>query len=197
MKTLTPLHSNSPQVIQAVSGKVNIVTRRDLNTCTERVVRKAVVQTDPGGQHITNTVARKIQDLVKNYIDIHRTADKDTQRAAQRIWSSLKNEFSVTSHKEIPVQDSDRTIQWLQAQVAMARPKIRRKAPDKWKESLYMPIYARAVELGISKDDLYLLALERLALRKPIRSLKVLTQRDLQRLYHVMIYEVKKSESEP
>jgi hypothetical protein len=91
----------------------------------------------------------------------------------------------------------DRAIQWLQAQVAMARPKIRRKAPDKWKESLYKPIYARAGELGISKDDLYLLAQERLALKRPIRSLKELTQRDLQRLHHVMIYEVKKSGSKP
>ena len=161
MNTLTPLPSDSPQVIQAVSGKGNMVAGRDLNIRTERVVRKAVVQTDPGGKHISNTVARKIQDLVKDYIDIHTTAGKDTQRAAQRIWSSLKNEFNVTSYKEIPAQDSDRAIQWLQAQVAMARPKIRRRAPDKWKESLYKPIYARAGELGISKDDLYLLAQER------------------------------------
>lgn len=197
MNTLTPLPSDSPQVIQAVSGNGNMVAGRDLNIRTERVVRKTVVQTDPGGKHISNTTARKIQDLVKDYIDIHTTAGKDTQRAAQRIWSSLKNEFNVTSYKEIPAQDSDRAIQWLQAQVAMARPKIRRKAPDKWKESLYKPIYARAGELGISKDDLYLLAQERLAIKKPIRSLKELTQRDLQRLHHVMIYEVKKSGSKP
>jgi hypothetical protein len=197
MNTLTPPPIDSPQVIQAVSGNGNMVAGRDLNIRTERVVRKTVVQTDPGGRHISNTTARKIQDLVKDYIDIHMTAGKDTQRAAQRIWSSLKSEFNVTSYKEIPAPDSDRAIQWLQAQVAMARPKIRRMAPDKWKESLYKPIYARAGELGISKDDLYLLAQERLALKKPIRSLKELTQRDLQRLHHVMIYEVKKSGNKP
>jgi hypothetical protein len=38
-------------------------------------------------------------------------AGKDAQRAAQRIWSSLKNEFNVTSYKEISAQDSDRAIQ--------------------------------------------------------------------------------------
>ncbi len=103
----------------------------------------------------------------------------------------------VTSYREIPTQDSDRAIQWLQAQIAMAKPKIRRKALDKWKESLYKPICARAGELGISKDDLYLLAQEQLATKKPIRSLKELTQRDLQWLHHVMIYEVKKSGSKP
>jgi hypothetical protein len=90
MNTLTPLPSDSPQVIQAVSAKGNKVAGRDLNIRTERVVRKAVVQTDPRGKHISNTVARKIQDLVKDYIDIQTTASKGTQRAAQRIWSSLK-----------------------------------------------------------------------------------------------------------
>jgi hypothetical protein len=36
-----------------------------------------------------------------------------------------------------------------------------------------------------------------LAIKKPVRSLKELTQRDLQRLHHIMIYEVKKSGSKP
>ena len=193
MNTLTPL-PQAPQVIQTISGKGNMVAGRDLNIRAERVVHRAVVQTDPGGKHISNSAARRIQELVKDYIDIHTMAGKDTQRAAQRIWSSLKNEFNVTSYKEIPAQDSDRAIQWLQAQVAMARPKIRRKAPEKWKETLFKPIYTRASELGISKDDLYLLARERLPLKKPIRSLKELTQRDLQRLHYIMMYEIRKHE---
>jgi len=197
LNTLPPLPNEVPHVIQTVSGKGNMVAGRDLNISTERVVRKTIVQTDPGGKHISNTTARKIQEMVKEYIDIHTSAGKEAQRAAQRIWSSLKKEFNVTSYKEIPAQDSDRAIQWLHAQIAMARPKIRRKAPEKWKQSFFKPIYARAGELGISKEDLYLLAQERLALKKPIRSLKELTQRDLQRFHHIMIYEVKKSENEP
>jgi hypothetical protein len=193
--TIKPLPNDAPQVIQLVSGKGNMVAGRDLSIHTERLVRKTVVQTDPGGKHISNMTARKVQELVKEYIDIHIAAGKGAQQAAQRIWSSLKNEFNVTSYKEISAQDSDRAIKWLHAQVAMARPKIRRKAPEKWKESLFKPIYARAGELGISKDNLYLLAQERLSLKTPIRSLKELTQRDLQRLHHIMIYEVRKSEN--
>jgi len=197
LNTHLPPPKDVPQVVQAVSGKGNIVAGRDLSIHTDRVVRKTVVQTDPGGRHISNTTARKIQELVKDYIDIHTAAGKNTKRAAQRIWSSLKNEFDVTSYKEISAQDSDRVIQWLHAQLAMARPKIRRKAPKKWKESLFKPIYARANELGICKEDLYQLAQERMSLKKPIHSLKDLTQRDLQRLHHIMIYEVRKSENKP
>jgi hypothetical protein len=193
MDTLTPLPNEAPQVIQAVSGKGNMVAGRDLNIHTDRVVRKTIVSTDPGGKHISNTIARKIQELVKEYIDIHIAADKGAQQAAQRIWGRLKTEFNVTSYKEISAQDSDLAVQWLYTQIAMARPKLRRKAPEKWKKSLFKPIYARAGELGISKDDLYLLAQKRLNLKKPISSLKELTQRDLQRLHYIMIYEVKKS----
>jgi len=45
--------------------KGNMVAGRDLNIVTERGVKKTVVQTDPGGKHIANATARKIQELVK------------------------------------------------------------------------------------------------------------------------------------
>jgi hypothetical protein len=193
--SLTPLPKDTPQVTQMVSGKCNIVAGRDLSIHTERVVRKTVIQIDPGSKHISNTTARKIKELVDEYIDIHTEAGKDPGRAAKRIWSSLKNKFDVTSYKEIPVQDSDRAIEWLHKQLWMARPKIRRKNPKKWKGSLFKAIYTRAGELRISKDELYQLAQERLSLKKPISSLKDLTQRDLRRLHNIMIREVRKSEN--
>jgi hypothetical protein len=193
LNTPLPRPENSVHVIQAVNGKGNMVAGRDLNIVTERVVKKTVVQTDPGGKHISNTTARKILELVNEYIDIYTAAEKDSQRAAKRIWSSLKKEFDVTTYKEISSDDSDRAIQWLHAQIAMARPKIRRKAPERWKQSFYKPIYARANELGMSKEDLYAIAQTRLELKKPFGSLKDLTQKNLEKLHHIMIGEVNKS----
>ncbi len=193
LNTPLPRPENSVHVIQAVNGKGNMVAGRDLNIVTERVVKKTVVQTDPGGKHISNTTARKILELVNEYIDIYTAAEKDSQRAAKRIWSSLKKEFDVTTYKEISSDDSDRAIQWLYAQIAMARPKIRRKAPERWKQSFYKPIYARANELGMSKEDLYAIAQTRLELKKPVGSLKDLTQKNLEKLHHIMIGEVNKS----
>lgn len=197
LNTYLPLPNDLPDVSQTVSGSGNMVAGRDLNLHTDRVVCKTVVHTDPGGKHISNTTARKIQELVKEYIDIHTAAGNDAKRAGQRILSSLKNEFDVTIYKEISVEDSERVVQWLHAQVAMARPRLRRKAPDKWKQSLFKPIYARANELGISKNELYQLAQERMSLKKPINSLRDLTQRDLQKLHEIMIYEVKKHVVKP
>ena len=193
LNTPLPRHENSVHVIQAVNGKGNMIAGRDLNIVTERVVKKTVVQTDPGGKHIENATARKIQELVKEYIDLHTAAEKDPQRAVQRIWSGIKKEFNVTTYKEIPAEKSDEAIQWLYAQIAMARPKIRRKAPERWKQSFYKPIYARANELGMSKEELYAIAQTRLELKKPVRSLKDLTQKNLEKLHHIMIGEVNKS----
>lgn len=195
LNTPLPPHESPAHIFQTVNGQGNMVAGRDLHILTERVVKKTVVQTDPGGKHIANSTARKIQDLVKEYIDIHTAAGKDSQRAAQRIWGGLKKEFNVTTYKEISAEDSDDAIQWLYVQIAMARPKIRRKAPERWKQSFYKPIYARANELGISKEDLYAVAQARLSLKKPISSLKDLTQKNLERLHHIMIAEVNKSKS--
>lgn len=101
----------------------------------------------------------------------------------------------MTSYKEIPLQDSDAAIQWLYAKIAMARPKVRRKDPEKWRQSFYKPIYARAGELGLHKEELYAFAADRLSLKIPIGSLKDLTQQNLEKLHRIMIAEVKKSKN--
>lgn len=62
LNTPKPLPNDAPQVIQTVSGKGNMVAGRDLSIHTERVVRKTVVQTDPGGKHNSNTTARRVQE---------------------------------------------------------------------------------------------------------------------------------------
>ena len=80
---------NPAQVIQLVKGHNNMVAGRDLSIRTERLVTRPVVQIDPDGKHISNSTARKIQELVKEYIDIHSIAGKEPGQAAQRIWSSL------------------------------------------------------------------------------------------------------------
>ena len=78
LNTIKPLPNDAPQVTQLVSGKGNMVAGQDLSIYTERLVRKTVVQTDPGGKHISNMTARKVQELVKEYIDMHITAGKDS-----------------------------------------------------------------------------------------------------------------------
>jgi len=185
--------SNSSHQVQNVLGNNNVVAAGDVTIKTERIVKKTLIATDPGGRHIANETARKIQDLVAEYIDLNIAAGKQAKTAATKIWASLKKEFEVTSYKEIDISDSERVITWLYAQIAMQRPKLRRTNTEKWKQSFYKPIYARSNELGLSKEQLYQLAEIRLDLKKPLKSLKELTQKNLEKLHHIMIVEVKKA----
>jgi hypothetical protein len=176
----------------SVSGTNNMVAGRDLHVTTSKIVKKTIVHTDPGGKHITNDTARKIHALVQEYIDNHKVAEKNPSSAAKRIWGKLKKEFNVTTYKEIAFEDSERAVQWVHAELAKSRPIIRRKDPARWKQSFFKPIYTRMGELGMSKDELYAMAQSRLALKKPITSLKDLTQSNLEKLNRMMIAEVNK-----
>ena len=83
----------------------------------------------------------------------------------------------------------ENVIAWLYAQLAMQRPKVRRSNPEVWRQSFYKPIYARAGELGMNKEQVYAFAKERIPLKKSIRSLKDLSQKELERLHNIMVYE--------
>lgn len=195
VKELNQPLSNSgspPQQVQNIRGSNNIVAGGDVTIQTKKIVKKTIVTTDPGGKHISNDTARKIQELVTEYIDLNVAAGKSAKAAAQKAWGGLKNEFNVTSYKEIAGEDSEKAVNWLYAQIAMQRPKLRRTNTEKWRQSFYKPIYARSNEIGLSKEQLYKLAESRLALKKPLTSLKELTQRDLERLHHILIAEAKK-----
>lgn len=183
--------SNERSIIQTISGDGNLIAGRDIQVRTSKVINKTIVQTDPGGKHITNETARKIQDLVKEYIDIWIDVGEDGKRAGQRIWSSLKREFNVTTYKEIPFNESERAVEWLRVQLVLARPKLRRRAPEKWRQSLYRAIYSKASELGIAKESLYGYAMEKLGLEDKLSTLTDLNQRDLQKLYDIMMRTVK------
>ena len=190
-----PVSANSSHQVQNVRGNNNVVAGGDVTIKTERVVKKTVVTTDPGGKHISNETARKIQELATEYIDLNIAAGKAAKTAGAKIWASLKKQFAVTSYKEIAISDSEKAIAWLYAQIAMQRPKLRRTNTEKWKQSFYKPIYARSNELGLSKEQLYQVAEIKLGLKKPLKSLKDLTQKNLEKLHHIMIAEVKKANS--
>ncbi|MCB5286171.1 MAG: HNH endonuclease, partial [Candidatus Cloacimonetes bacterium] len=139
-----------------------------------------------GGKHITSETARILFDLVTELSDMKVAAGHDVSKTRMDIWSSLNRKFKVTKYALIPFESSDDAIKYMHLQINLARPSLRRKNPDMWKKSLYKPIYARANELGLSKGELYMLAYQKIPLKKPILSLTELTMRDLERLNNLL-----------
>ena len=78
----------------------------------------------------------------------------------------------------------------------MALPKIRRRDPEGWKRSFYKPIYARANSLGMAKEEFYGLAETKLPLKEPIGSLRDMTQKNRERLHHIIINKLNVAKNE-
>jgi len=73
----------------------------------------------------------------------------------------------------------------MQRQVAMLRPKLRRADNPAWRNQHYKAIWAKARELGFTKDQVYALSGDRLG--KTITSLKQLGERNLKSLYNIIM----------
>jgi len=140
----------------------------------------------PGPEHITAAQAQKIRDLIHKAAE--RTAGSDTGRIGHEIqswWGRLKKRYEVSTYREIPAELGNHAIKWLQQQIAMNRPKLRRSNNQDWRKEHYSAIWAKSREKGISKGEVYALVADRLG--KQVTSLTKLGERDLKKLYHIIM----------
>ncbi len=140
------------------------------------------VQT-PGPDHITEEQAFKIQQHIQKLAEIDLTSGTPSYGRWQ---NKLKRRFKVTSYKLIARDEYAAVMSWLQQQAAIMRPKLRRTNNGRWRSEFYTGIYAKATELGMQKQEVYDLAMERLKLPTPISSLKDLGEQKLERFYRMM-----------
>jgi hypothetical protein len=96
---------------------------------------------------------------------------------------SFKNKFNVTHYALLPKDQFDDAIKWIQKQIAINRQKLRKPDNEKWKTQIYSSIWAKARERGMDKPQVYDYAEKVLSLKKPISSLKELSDTRLKKLY--------------
>lgn len=168
-----------PPVVQNVTGNKNIVAGRDINIAKKFTTRVEVVP-DRGGRHITEAEAHRVQQAMQKYTALLKEAELNPNPSG--VWKRIYDHFLITTYKEIPFGRVEEALTIIQTATAMIRPKIRRKNPDLWRNQFYTAIYAAANSLGLDKDAVYQFAFDELGLKKPISSLKDLTQRQLQDL---------------
>jgi hypothetical protein len=179
VKTLERGDEGNTKIIQMVSGKGHMIAGRDL-TVAQKITKRNEVIPDAGGRHITDQEAFKIRAEVKKYSDLMKEAGLNPNPSA--VWGRLYKHFEIASYREVPAGCADEAIKLIQVEIAKSRPKIRKRNPDAWRKQFYAPIWAAAKQLGMSKTDVYSFVNEQLNARKPITSLKDLTQKQLQDL---------------
>lgn len=164
---------------QSVTGNRNVVAGGDVNIAT-KITKHNEVKPDPGGRHITEAEAFEIKAAVSNYSNLMKEAGLNPNPAS--VWSRLYKHFKVPTYREIPFGHFEEAISIVQVETAKARPKLRRRNPQAWRNQYYAAIWAAAKNLGMEKADVYDFASQHLALATPISTLTDLTQKDLQKL---------------
>ena len=159
---------------------------------TNRVQNVTEVQYNPSS-HITDQQAKQIKDKVDEIVEINdkankfKTTDSKSKFYAQ-TWIGIRNRYNITKYTLLPKSQFDDCMKWLQKEIAYKHVnKLRKSDNTSWKNKRYGSIYAKAQNnFGMSKEDLYQYAYDNLNLKKPIISLKDLSDVNLNKLYKAL-----------
>ena len=166
-----------------VVGDNNLLIEGDAHF-NSKVIQRTTVQASP--EHITPAQAHRLQNLVKEAVTAEAASGQQTEKSLFAKWyDKLRDKYAVNSYILIPAEHGDQAINWMQRQVAMLRPKLRRTDNQAWRNQHYKAIWSRAKELGFTKDQVYALSGDRLG--KTITSLKQLRERNLKSLYNIIM----------
>jgi hypothetical protein len=164
---------------QKIEGNNNIQVGGDFIK-TEKITRKIEVYHDPD-IHITPSQAKEIKDRIEKIAKSRFVYGKSPSQEYKNAYISLYNKFKIPKYTLLYKNQYDDAIKWLDKQIAINRPKLKNVDSDQWRKDMYKTINARATQLGINIHEF---ATDALELKKPISSLKELSDTRLKKLYN-------------
>jgi hypothetical protein len=182
-------HVRQRVVVQGDGNHVQ-VAGRDIIYTKKHVQRNEIT---PDERHITGD--QKEQLRVLNTELAQRVAGEDGKPDYSAGFRALQKHFGVSSYLLIPREKFEEALSLLKQRRAMNRSKLRNRNPTAYSGDFFRSIYSRAGELGWERPQVYQYAFDRLALKKPITSLKQLGPIQLKTLSEFMQREVKKHRS--
>jgi hypothetical protein len=170
---------------QKIKGNSNIQVAGDYIT-TNKIVNKT--EAVPNANiHITEAQAFEINERVSKIVKSLSGEKRFDKPPYGIVYNSLYKRYKINSYRFLPKEDFDDAIKWLDRQIAIYRPKLKNVDPEQFRKDMYKSINARANQLSINIYDFAYRALE---LKKPIVSLKELSDTRLKKLY-AKLYSVK------
>jgi len=153
---------------------------------TEKHTTRNVIQ--PGPEHVTDEQAAQIKAMVDDLAEIDVKAGRPDSHGGwyKRLYRKFpcRNSYHLIRREDFPA-----VMQYLRVEAAKARPRLRRTDNAEWRNRLYRSIWAKARELGLSRDQVHDLATRRLDLIRPLRSLTELGEQNLERFYRMILAE--------
>lgn len=184
---LPPRPDSTGQKVE-VNGRGNRVqiAGRDL-VHTEKIVRRNTIT--PDERHLTVVQRDRLREVIGELAE--RLAGANGRGGVSAVHAMLQRHFQVPSYLLIPHERYDEALSFLRQQRAIHRSRLRDRDPVAYVNDLYRAIFAGARELGWDGEQVYRFATEKLALKRPLASLKELGPLQLKRLAESVQREVR------
>lgn len=166
-------------VKQEIIGSNNVLQVAGDYITTQKHVNTINVIHDPN-VHITDSQAKEIKDRVQKIAQSRLGESRFAKPPYGLTYKSFTDKFSITSYKLLPKDQYEDAIKWLDKQIAIYRPKLKNVDKEQYLKDMYKAIHAKARQLGV---DVYDFAYDALELKKPIASLKELSDARIKKLY--------------
>lgn len=183
--TVKPVKAPRPR--QTVKGNGNTVVGGDYTVINERPVVRPVIERPAGS--LTNAEQTQVKDWITELAE--GTARMSRQRAFQMWWQRFKNRMQVTKYEELESTRMPEAEAWFREQRAIQMRGLKTKVPDLWRNSRMGAIKAAMKDMGRTNEDYYPELAARLKMRKPFASLTELTKTDLERVYTMVLRDVR------
>jgi hypothetical protein len=177
-----------PNVTQTVIGSNNVMVAGDQNIYQQPPKVRVVVARRQGAISAPQcrTVQKWIETLAEN------TTRMSREQAFGMWWARFKQRFDLNRYEELEATEFDNVQDWYQQQRAILTRRLKRKAPDAWRNARYAAIKQAMHTLGLSNAVYYPQLATRLKMRKSFSSLTELTKRDLDRVYTMVLNDARK-----
>lgn len=149
---------------------------------TEKVVRKTELIHD-SDIYISDAQAKEIRDRIQKIAEEMAGEKRYTSAPYGVVYKSLYNRYKITKYTLLPKDKYEDAIKWLDKQIAIYRPKLKKVDPEQYRKDMYKSIHSKARELNFSHEELYSFINEYLNPKKEIMSLTELSDTRLKKIY--------------
>ena len=151
------------------SGNSVQVAGRDLIHTAKHVQRNTIT---PDERHLTVEQRDRIRKVAGELAA--RLAGDDGEANFAAVHRMLQRRFQVASYLLIPCDRYDEALSFLRQHRAINRSRLRHRNPVAYQNDFYRAIFAGARAFGWDRERVYQFATEKLALKRPLSSLKAL-----------------------
>lgn len=138
--TSTPTQQNvegsNNNVIYGEKGIINSGTINNITTEKYTTKTKAVVS--PDERHISEETARRLQDLVKEIVELEQKV-KAKPKTFQAVWASLNKHCGVTTYRLIPIENAEKAVSYLRKWIGRlsSSKSAPKKVGNEWRSKKY------------------------------------------------------------